>query len=218
MSRTTNLSYPISLRSHPAKRPKTEIFKCATSLYINTAFLDFCKKKWKSVVSPAINGFSSEVLIQALTVRWMRFALMQNGRSGQCYSMNNPSEWLPHCAFKRYCGSKKIVEEKVVNKIFQHSKAAHHSALLYIAIAQAYLKLENTVMIIALASAVQKQSRKYCILVACFDYFGFNYFGVGFNTRGGVACFWKTLLRGRRLDKIQNANFNRQNNSRQLRA
>ena len=72
----------------------------------------------------------------------------------------------------------------VVNKIF-----VHHSALLYITIAQANLKQENTVEIIALASAAQKQSRKYCMLVACFDYFGFDYFGVGFDTRGGASCF-----------------------------
>ena len=72
----------------------------------------------------------------------------------------------------------------------------HHSALLIIVIVQAYQKLENTVVIIALASAAQKQqSRKYCMLVGCFDYFGFNYFGVGFNTRGGSACFWITFLR-----------------------
>ena len=58
------------------------------------------------------------------------------------------------------------VEEKVVNKILLHSMAVHHSALLYIAIAQAYLKLENTVEIIALASGDQKLSRKYCMLVA----------------------------------------------------
>ena len=101
--------------------------------------------------------------------------------------MNHPSEWLPHHAFKRYCGSQIIVV--VVNKIFQHSMAVHHSALLFIAIAQAYFKLENTDEIIAKASAVQKQSRKHRILVACFDYFGFDYFGVGFDTRGGAACF-----------------------------
>ena len=53
--------------------------------------------------------------------------------------------------------------------------AVHHSALLHIAIAQAYLKLENTDEIIALASAAQKLSRKYCMVVACFDYFGFDY-------------------------------------------
>ena len=76
-----------------------------------------------------------------------------------------------------------------VKKILRHSMAVHHSALLIIAIAQAYLKLENTVMIIAIASAVQKLSRKYCMLVACFDYFGFDYFGGGFDTRGGAACF-----------------------------
>ena len=93
------------------------------------------------------------------------------------------------CAFKRYCGSKIIVEMVVVNKIFRHSMAVYHSALLIIAIAQAYLKLENTIMIITLASAAQKLSRKYCMLVACFDYFGFDYFGVGFDTRGGAACF-----------------------------
>ena len=67
--------------------------------------------------------------------------------------------------------------------------AVHHSALLFIAIAQEYLKLENSVMIITLASAVQKQSREHCMLVACFNYFGFDYFGVGFVTRGGAACF-----------------------------
>ena len=82
-----------------------------------------------------------------------------------------------------------IVEEKVVKKIFRHSMSAYHSALLYIAIAQAYLKLENSVEITALASAVQKLSRKYCMLVGRFDYFGFDYFGVGFDTRGGAACF-----------------------------
>ena len=40
----------------------------------------------------------------------------------------------------------------VVKKIFRHSimMAVHHSALLIIAIAQAYLKLENTDEIIAL--------------------------------------------------------------------
>ena len=103
--------------------------------------------------------------------------------------MNHPSEWLPHRAFKRYRGSEIIVVVVVVNKIFRHSMAVHHSALLIIAIAQAYLKLENTVMIITLASAAQKLSRKYCILVACFDYFGFDYFGVGFDTRRGAACF-----------------------------
>ena len=83
----------------------------------------------------------------------------------------------------------KVVEVVVVNKIFRHSMAVHHSAVLIIAIAQAYLKLGNTVEIIALASAVQKQSRKYCKLVVFFEYFGFNYFGVGFDTRGGAACF-----------------------------
>ena len=44
--------------------------------------------------------------------------------------------------------------------------AIHRSALLFIATAQVYLKPENTDDIIALASAVQKQSRKKCILVA----------------------------------------------------
>ena len=72
---------------------------------------------------------------------------------------------LPHRAFKRFCGSKIIVVVVVVNKIFRHSIVVYHSALLFIAIAQAYLKLENTVMIIALASAVQKLTRKYCMLV-----------------------------------------------------
>ena len=96
---------------------------------------------------------------------------------------------MPHRAFKRYCGSKIIVEEKAVKKIFRHSMAVHHSALLFIAIAQAYLKLENTVMIIALASVAQKLSRKYCMLVGCFDFFGFDYFGVGFDTRGGRCMF-----------------------------
>ena len=113
----------------------------------------------ESVVSPAINGFTSEVLIQALPVWLRRFVLIQNRRSGQYYSMNHPSEWLPHRAFKRYCGSKIIVEEKVVKKILLHSMAVYHSALLIIAIAQAYLKLENTDEIIALASAAQKLSR-----------------------------------------------------------
>ena len=51
--------------------------------------------------------------------------------------------------------AKKIVEV-VVKKIFRQSMAVHHSALLIIAIAQAYLKLEKTDEIIALASAVQK--------------------------------------------------------------
>ena len=69
------------------------------------------------------------------------------------------------------------------------SMAVYHSALLIIAKAQAYLKLENTDEIIALASAAQKLSRKYSILVACFDYFGFDYFCVGFDTSGGAACF-----------------------------
>ena len=55
--------------------------------------------------------------------------------------------------------------------------------------AQAYLKLENADEIIAFVSAVLKQSRKYCMLVGCFDDFGFDYFGVGFDTRGGAACF-----------------------------
>ena len=77
----------------------------------------------------------------------------------------------------------------VVKKIFRHSVDIHHSALLIIAIAQACLKLENTDEIITLASAAHKLSRKYCMLVACFEYFGFDYFGVGFHTRGGVACF-----------------------------
>ena len=72
-----------------------------------------------------------------------------------------------HSAFKRYCGSKKIVEVVVVNKIFRHSIAVHHSAVLFIAISQAYLKLENTVIFFTFASAVQKLSRKYCMLVAC---------------------------------------------------
>ena len=103
--------------------------------------------------------------------------------------MNHPSEWLSHCAFKRYCGSKIIVVVVAVNKIFRHSMAVYHSALLIIVIAQEYLKLENTDEIIALASAAQKLSRKYSILVACFDYFGFDYFCVGFNTRGSAACF-----------------------------
>ena len=103
--------------------------------------------------------------------------------------MNHPSEWLPHRTFKRYCGSKKIVVVVVFNKIFWHSMAVHHSALLTIAIAQACLKLENTDEIIALASAAQKLSRNYCMLVACFDYFGFDYFVVGFDTRGGAACY-----------------------------
>ena len=83
MSRTANLSYPSSLRSHLAKRPKTKMLKCVTSLYLNTVFLDFSKKKWKSFVSPAINGFTSEVPTQALAVRLRRSALMQNRRSGQ---------------------------------------------------------------------------------------------------------------------------------------
>ena len=96
---------------------------------------------------------------------------------------------MPHCAFKRYCASKIIVEEKVVKKILRHSMAVYHSALLIIAIAQAYLKLENTDEIITLASAAHKLSRKYCMLVGCFDYFGFDYFGVGFDTSGGAACF-----------------------------
>ena len=96
---------------------------------------------------------------------------------------------MPHRAFKRYCGSKIVAVVEVVNKIFRHSMAVHHSALLIIAKAQAYLKLESSVMIIALASAAQKLSRKYCMVVACFDYFGFDYFGVGFDTRGGAACF-----------------------------
>ena len=96
---------------------------------------------------------------------------------------------MPHRAFKRYCASKIIVEEKVVKKILRHSMAVYHSDLLIIAIAQAYLKLENTDEIIALASAAQKLSRKYCMLVGCFDYFGFDYFGVGFDTSGGAACF-----------------------------
>jgi len=43
----------------------------------------------------------------------------------------------------------------------------HHSALLFIAMAQANLTLENSVEFIALVSAVQKQSRKYCMLVGC---------------------------------------------------
>jgi len=77
----------------------------------------------------------------------------------------------------------------VVNKIFRHSMAVHHSALLFIVIAQAYLGLENTVMIITSASAAQKLSRKYCMLVACFNYFRFDYFSVGFDTRGGATCF-----------------------------
>ena len=69
--------------------------------------------------------------------------------------------------------------------------AVHYSPLLIIARAQAYLKLENTDEISTLASAALKLSRKYCMLVAqaCFNYFGFDYFGVGFNTRGGAACF-----------------------------
>ena len=65
----------------------------------------------------------------------------------------------------------------------------HHSALLIIAKAQAYLKLENTDEIIAFASAAQKPSRKYSRVVACFDFFGFDYFGFGFETRGDAACF-----------------------------
>ena len=76
--------------------------------------------------------------------------------------------------------------------IFRHSMAVHHSALYkteIIAIAQACLKLENTDEIIALASAAQKLSRKYCMVVACFDYFGFDYFGVRFDTRRGATCF-----------------------------
>ena len=67
-------------------------------------FLQKKYKKWKSVVSPVIIGFSSEVPIQTLTVRLRCLALMKNHRSGQCYSINHPSEWLSHCAFKRYCG------------------------------------------------------------------------------------------------------------------
>ena len=118
-------------------------------------------------MSPAINGFGSEVLIQALTGRFRCLLLMQNCRSGQCYSMNHPSEWLPHCAFKRYCASKKIVEEEVVTKILRHSMAVHLSALLSIVTAQGNLKLEITVEIIALASAVQTQLRKYCMFVGC---------------------------------------------------
>ena len=102
--------------------------------------------------------------------------------------MNHPSEWLPHHAFKRYSGSQKLVVV-VVKKIFQHSMAVHHSALLFIAIVQAYLKLQNTDEIIESAPAAQKQSRKYCMVVACFDYFGFDYFGVGFDTRSGATCF-----------------------------
>ena len=54
------------------------------------------------------------------------------------------------------------------------------------------------------------------MLVACFNYFGFDYFGVGFDTRGGTAWFWLTVLRRRQLDKIQNANLIRQHNSRPL--
>ena len=46
--------------------------------------------------------------------------------------------------------------EEAVKKIFWHSMTIHHSALLSIATAQENLKLENTVEIIALASAVQK--------------------------------------------------------------
>ena len=42
---------------------------------------------------------------------------------------------------------KQNIVEVVVNKIFRHSMAVHHSALLFIAIAQGYLKLENTVEI-----------------------------------------------------------------------
>ena len=99
--------------------------------------------------------------------------------------MNHPSEWLPHRAFKRYCGSNIVAVVVVVNKILRHSMAVHRSALLIIAIAQAYLKLENTDEIIA----VQKLSRKYRTLVACFDNFGFDYFGVGFDTRGCAASF-----------------------------
>ena len=83
----------------------------------------------------------------------------------------------------------KILRKQIVKKNIRHSMAVHLSALLYIAIAQAYLELENTVMIITSAPAAQKLSRKYCMLVACFDYFRFYYFGIGFDTRGGAACF-----------------------------
>jgi hypothetical protein len=43
--RTTNLSYPSSLRFHSARRPKTEMWKSANCLYLYTAFSDFGKKK-----------------------------------------------------------------------------------------------------------------------------------------------------------------------------
>jgi len=37
--------------------------------------------------------------------------------------MNHPSECLPHRAFKRYCGSKKIVEEEVINNLQDENRA-----------------------------------------------------------------------------------------------
>ena len=69
---------------------------------------------------------------------------MQNRRSGQCYSMNHPSEWLLHRAFKRYCGSKIVDVVVVANKISRHSMAVHHSALVIIAIAHKHISSLKT--------------------------------------------------------------------------
>ena len=65
-------------------------------------------------MSPAINGFGSEVPIQALAVQLRRLELMRNRRSGQCQSMNHPSEWLPIAHSKDIAEAKKIVEVVVV--------------------------------------------------------------------------------------------------------
>ena len=54
----------------------------------------------------------------------------------------------------------------VVNKIFRHSIVVYHSALLIIAIAQAYLKLKNTVEIISLASASNQENIAYWLLAS----------------------------------------------------
>ena len=142
---------------------QTQICQTVRPVYIQTPRFRISAKKWKSVVS--INGFLSEVLIQGQfqtpTGQLRCWELLQNCRPGKCYSMYHPSEWLMHCSFKRFCKSKKNVVEKIVKKLFPHSMVVHHSALLCIATVHGNHKLENTIEIIALSSAVQKLSRKY---------------------------------------------------------
>ena len=119
-------------------------------------------------MSPAINGFTSKVQIQALAVRLRRLVLMRN----RSWSMLVNESSIRMVAASRI--QKILLKQNSCDGGCQENipslncrSTVHHSALLIIAIVQACLKLENTIEIIALASAVQKQSRKYCILVAC---------------------------------------------------